>query len=74
MLKVEVNISVAIIIAIISIIIGYLIPIPSPMEINEEKIKTGSINLAPIKKEVIDYEMLDEIFKFDIERFSQIQE
>lgn len=55
------------IIVLISLIIGYLIPIPSPIEIKKEKIKIPSRNAPIIKENKINWEELEVIFLIDIE-------
>lgn len=54
------------IIVVVSIVIGYLIPIPSPIETQEPEIhvKRSYVNAPPIKKEQIIYD-IEELFLID---------
>lgn len=58
----------------IAFVIGFLIPIPSPLEQKEEIPKKPIVNVAIKKDNIIDFDLLDAIFSTDIEKYQEIME
>lgn len=56
-----------IIIILVAILIGYLIPVPSPFEIETQKSKKPYVNCPRIKPEIENVDILNEILNNDIE-------